>query len=79
MKVPDALGIRAAKARFEALVEAAAGGREITITSRGKPVAKLFPAQAEGAAREFGWAKNFRFWIAPDFDSYVPPEFEDFL
>jgi prevent-host-death family protein len=36
--------VRAAKAKLSALLEMVAGGREVTITSDGKPKAKLVPA-----------------------------------
>jgi prevent-host-death family protein len=36
--------VRAAKAKFSALLEMVAGGQEVTITSDGKPKAKLVPA-----------------------------------
>ena len=38
--------VRAAKARFSALLELVAGGREIVITSDGKPKARVVPAEA---------------------------------
>lgn len=37
------LGVREGKAMFSALVHRAAGGEEITITSHGKPMARLTP------------------------------------
>ena len=36
--------VRAAKAKLSALLEMVAGGQEVTITSDGKPKAKLVPA-----------------------------------
>lgn len=36
--------VRAAKAKLSALLEMVAGGQEVTITSDGKPKAKLIPA-----------------------------------
>jgi prevent-host-death family protein len=37
--------VRAAKAKLSALLEMVAGGQEVTITSDGKPKAKLIPAE----------------------------------
>lgn len=41
------INVRAAKAHLSALLELVAGGQEITITSDGKPKAKLVKAEAE--------------------------------
>jgi len=40
------IGIYEAKSRLSELVEQAEAGQEITITRRGRPVAKLVPAKA---------------------------------
>lgn len=40
-----AIPVRAAKAKLSALLEMVAGGQEVTITSDGKPKAKLIPAE----------------------------------
>jgi prevent-host-death family protein len=41
----ESIGIYEAKSRLSELVERAESGREVVITRRGKPVAKLVPAQ----------------------------------
>lgn len=42
----ESIGIYEAKSKLSELVERAESGREVVITRRGKPVAKLVPAQA---------------------------------
>lgn len=42
----ESIGIYEAKSKLSQLVERAESGREVVITRRGKPVAKLVPAQA---------------------------------
>ncbi|MDE3067418.1 MAG: type II toxin-antitoxin system prevent-host-death family antitoxin [Verrucomicrobiota bacterium] len=39
--------VRAAKAKFSALLEMAAGGQEVTITSAGRPRARLVKAETK--------------------------------
>ena len=45
--------VRDAKSQLSALLEWVAGGREITITSDGKPKARLVPASAEAERKVF--------------------------
>lgn len=45
--------VRDAKSHLSALLEWVAGGREITITSDGKPKARLVPAATEPARKAF--------------------------
>ncbi len=48
----EIINVRSAKAHLSALLELVAGGREITITSDGKPKAKLIPVtEAQGRKR----------------------------
>jgi len=42
----ESIGIYEAKSKLSQLVERAESGREVVITRRGKPVAKLVPVQA---------------------------------
>ncbi len=42
----ESIGIYEAKSKLSELVERAESGREVVITRRGKPVAKLVPAKA---------------------------------
>ena len=73
------VNVHAAKTHLSALLSEVQAGEEIIIAKSGKPVAKLSPIRDETKPREFGWAQNARFWIAPDFDTYIPPGFEEFL
>lgn len=45
--------VRAAKAKLSALLEMVAGGREVTITSGGKPKAKLIKVEARERGKVF--------------------------
>jgi len=45
--------VRAAKAKFSALLDLVAGGQEVTITSDGKPKAKLVKAEAREPGKVF--------------------------
>lgn len=51
--IGEIINIRAAKAHFSALLELVAGGREITITSDGKPKAKLIKARGTMSRKVF--------------------------
>jgi prevent-host-death family protein len=44
--IGEVISVRSAKAHLSALLDLVAGGREITITSDGKPKAKLVKAEA---------------------------------
>lgn len=46
----ERVGVYDARAKFSELIERAAGGEEVVITRRGKPIAVIVAAQAEGAA-----------------------------
>jgi prevent-host-death family protein len=48
-----AIPVRAAKAKFSALLDLIAAGQEIVITSDGKPKAKLVKAEREKPAKVF--------------------------
>ena len=48
-----AIPVRAAKAKFSALLEMVAAGREVTITSDGQPKALLVPVEARGSRKVF--------------------------
>jgi prevent-host-death family protein len=59
-----------AKTRLSALVEEAAGGKEIIIAKAGKPKAKLVPFRPVRARRP-GRAKG-TIWMSRDFDAPLP-------
>ena len=51
--------VRAAKAKFSALLEMVAGGREVTITSDGKPKAKLIRVEKTKPRKVFQGMGDF--------------------
>jgi prevent-host-death family protein len=67
------VNIHQAKTQFSRLVERAAGGEEIIIAKSGKPVARLVPYAAKGAARKPGTLRG-RIRIKKNFDAPLPKE-----
>ncbi|MGH7737933.1 MAG: type II toxin-antitoxin system Phd/YefM family antitoxin [Candidatus Tyrphobacter sp.] len=67
-----------AKTHFSALVAEVQEGESIVIARAGKPVAKLTPAGDARGQRPVGYDEGLEFWIAPDFDEFVPPEFQEY-
>lgn len=65
--------IHDAKTHFSRLVDAAAGGEEITIAKAGKAVARLVPMQPKKVKRVFGKLKG-KIKIADDFDAPLSEE-----
>ena len=51
--IGDVISVRSAKAHLSALLDLVAGGREITITSDGKPKAKLVKAETRERGKIF--------------------------
>lgn len=51
--------VRAAKAKLSALLEMVAGGQEVTITSDGRPKAKLVPAEPRERGKVFQGMGDF--------------------
>jgi prevent-host-death family protein len=51
--IGEVISVRSAKAHLSALLDLVAGGREITITSDGKPKAKLVKAETRERGRVF--------------------------
>ncbi|MDQ6631557.1 MAG: type II toxin-antitoxin system prevent-host-death family antitoxin [Verrucomicrobiota bacterium] len=58
-EVGEVISVRSAKAHLSALLELVAGGREITITSDGKPKAKLVSARPSKARKVFQGMGSF--------------------
>lgn len=52
-------GIREARQNLSAILEEVRKGREVVITDRGRPVARIVPPQAE-SARPFSSHRRFR-------------------
>ena len=72
------VNIHEAKTHFSALISDVADGESIVIAKAGKPVAKLTPVSVEPAKRAMGYDVGLDFWIADDFDEYIPEEFEEY-
>lgn len=75
--------IEEASAQFAELIEKAASGEEIYISSVGAPAIRLTPVAAENNPTERplppripGLGKG-QVWIAPDFDSSMPDDWLD--
>jgi prevent-host-death family protein len=51
--IGEVISVRSAKAHLSALLDLVAGGREIIITSDGKPKARLVKAEAEEPGKVF--------------------------
>jgi prevent-host-death family protein len=69
--------IHEAKTHFSALIADVQDGEEIVIAKAGVPVARLVPMDAPSGKRTLGRDVGLPFRIDPDFDEYVPPEFDD--
>ena len=71
--------IHEAKTHFSALIADVQAGEEIIIAKAGVPVARLVPIDAPSGKRTLGRDAGLPFKIAPDFDEYVPGEFDDYV
>lgn len=67
------VNIHQAKTHLSRILQRVAEGEEVTIARAGVPVARLVPAQAEGAARPLGMDRD-SIYIADDFDAPLPPD-----
>ena len=65
-----------AKTQLSRLLKRVALGEEITIASRGKPVARLVPVPAEESGVKFGTFRG-KFAVPDDFDAPLPQEILD--
>lgn len=72
------VNVHEAKTHFSALLKKVEAGEEIVIAKAGKPVARLVPAEEPGQ-RKLGWDRDAKFWIADDFDEYVPEEWREYI
>ncbi len=73
-----AVGVREARASFSELLERAEKGETISITKRGREVARLGPpAVPSKPNREGGWMKG-EIWMAPDWEE-TPQELIDLM
>jgi prevent-host-death family protein len=71
------VNIHEAKTHLSALLAKVQRGEEVVIAKAGRPIARLVPAE-EPAERELGWDRNAKFWIADDFDDYLPEEWREY-
>ena len=69
------VNISQAKAHLSRLVREAAGGEEIVITKRNRPVARLVALEASTHPRKPGGWEG-KVWMADDFDAPLPEELE---
>ena len=72
------VNIHQAKTHLSALLARVESGEEVVIAKAGRPIARLVPVQAP-AQRELGWDSGLNFWIAEDFDEYLPEEFAEYV
>jgi len=71
-----AVNTHEAKTQFSRLLKRVAAGEEITIASRGTPVARLVPITPEKTKRKLG-AYGDTIKIADDFNAPLPDELLD--
>jgi prevent-host-death family protein len=72
------VNIHQAKTHLSALLARVESGEEVLIAKAGRPIARLVPVQTP-AQRELGWDSGLNFWIAEDFDEYLPEEFVEYI
>lgn len=68
-----------AKTHLSKLVARVAKGEEIVIAKAGKPVARLVPIEPERPRKRVLGQDGAGVWIAPDFDAFVPPGWEEYM
>jgi prevent-host-death family protein len=71
--------IHEAKTAFSALIKDVQAGEEIVIAKAGVPVARLVPIGTDPHKRELGYDEGLPFRIAPDFDTFIPDEFKEYV
>jgi prevent-host-death family protein len=71
------VNVHEAKTHFSALLKKVEAGEEIVIAKAGRPVARLVPAE-QSPERELGWDRGAHFWIADDFDEYIPEGWREY-
>lgn len=72
------VNVHEAKTHFSALLAKVEAGEEIVIAKAGRPIARLMPVE-KPKERELGWDRGAHFWIADDFDEYLPEEFREYV
>jgi prevent-host-death family protein len=71
-----AVNTHEAKTQLSRLLKRVALGEEVTIASRGKPVARLVPVKAKEGERKLGLFRG-KFTVPDDFDAPLPREILD--
>jgi prevent-host-death family protein len=71
--MPKTVNIHEAKTQLSRLLSRVERGEEIVIARAGRPVARLLPFDARGAARVLGGDED-AVWIAADFDAPLPDD-----
>jgi prevent-host-death family protein len=71
-----AVNTHEAKTQLSRLLKRVALGEEVTIASRGKPVARLVPVKAKEGERKLGLFRG-KFTVPDDFDEPLPREILD--
>ena len=71
------VNVHDAKTHFSALLKKVEAGEEVVIAKAGKPIARLVPAEEPGK-QELGWDRGAKFWIADDFDTFIPQEWREY-
>ena len=72
------VNVHEAKTHFSALLKKVEAGEEVVIAKAGRPIARLVPAEAN--TRRLGFARDLGpFWIADDFDEYIPEEWREYV
>jgi len=71
--------IHEAKTHFSALIHDVQAGEEIVISRGDEPVARLLPMEPREAKRVLGYDEGLPFYIADDFDEYLPEEWKEYV
>lgn len=73
------VNVHEAKTHFSALLARVQNGEEVVIAKAGRPIARLVPAESVTQRRLGFAAESGSFWIAEDFDEYIPEEFREYI
>jgi len=71
--------IHEAKTHFSALIHDVQAGEEIVISRGDEPVARLLPMEPRDGKRVLGYDEGLPFYIADDFDEYLPEEWKEYV
>lgn len=71
--------IHEAKTHFSALIHDVQNGEEIIISRGDEPVARLVPILPKAGPRKMGQFEGLPFYIADDFDEFLPDEWREIV